>query len=228
MIIYLYHKRHKITGLNYFGKTTRDPLNYKGSGIYWLAHLKKHGRFVDTIEIWKFDDQCKCSEFAIRFSENNNIVESTEWANLCIEDGLMGGNKLSDMTDEQREKRNSKVSISQTETWRKRDRAKHQQAMRDRWMNADSDEKITIHRKISETLLNKTAEQRRLTLEKRNTTYANKTAEQKQETLEKLRKTLAKRPLRICPHCGLEGTSANMDRYHFDNCKLSTRNHSVG
>jgi hypothetical protein len=32
MITYLYHKRHKQTGLNYFGKTIRDPYVYRGSG----------------------------------------------------------------------------------------------------------------------------------------------------------------------------------------------------
>jgi hypothetical protein len=26
MNIYLYHKRHRITGLNYFGKTTSNPI----------------------------------------------------------------------------------------------------------------------------------------------------------------------------------------------------------
>jgi hypothetical protein len=36
----LYVKTHNITGLKYFGKTTNDPFKYKGSGKYWLDHLK--------------------------------------------------------------------------------------------------------------------------------------------------------------------------------------------
>ena len=40
MIIYLYLKQHNITGLKYFGKTEQNPYKYKGSGIYWLRHLK--------------------------------------------------------------------------------------------------------------------------------------------------------------------------------------------
>ena len=33
---YLYVKQHNKTGLKYFGKTTKkDPLKYKGSGLYW-------------------------------------------------------------------------------------------------------------------------------------------------------------------------------------------------
>ena len=48
---YLYIKQHSITKKMYFGKTTRpDPMKYKGSGVYWLRHIKKHGsRFVETI-----------------------------------------------------------------------------------------------------------------------------------------------------------------------------------
>jgi hypothetical protein len=40
---YLYLKQHNKTGLQYFGKTIRDPFTYAGSGVYWNAHLEKHG-----------------------------------------------------------------------------------------------------------------------------------------------------------------------------------------
>lgn len=36
-------------------------------------------------------DQESCTEFALTFSEQQNIVESEEWLNLKDEDGLMGG-----------------------------------------------------------------------------------------------------------------------------------------
>lgn len=40
------------------------------------------------------------------------------------------------------------------------------------------------------------------------------------ETKEKKKIAWSKRPILICPHCGLESRSAsNMSRYHFDNCK---------
>lgn len=91
MTIYLYVKQHSVTGLKYFGKTlSKDPLKYKGSGKHWLRHLKKHGNEVDTIELWEFDNQEQCTEFALHFSKENNIVESTEWANLQDENGLDG------------------------------------------------------------------------------------------------------------------------------------------
>lgn len=88
---WLYLKQHNKTGLKYFGKTIKDPENYNGSGIYWTAHLKKHGYDVSTI--WKqlFTDKEELTKFALEYSIKNNIVESTEYANLKPEDGLMGG-----------------------------------------------------------------------------------------------------------------------------------------
>lgn len=37
---YLYVKHHSITGLKYFGKTTKlDPVTYKGSGLVWRRRI---------------------------------------------------------------------------------------------------------------------------------------------------------------------------------------------
>lgn len=90
-MIYLYIKMHTKTGIKYFGKTTRNPFNYFGSGVKWCNHIKKHGKeYVVTKEVWGFDDQKLCTEFAISFSKKHDIVNSSEWANLIIEDGLTG------------------------------------------------------------------------------------------------------------------------------------------
>lgn len=88
MPIYLYIKQHELTGLKYFGRTTKNPYKYNGSGKYWKRHVKKHGKFINTIQVWKFEDQQKCTEFALNFSKENDIVESKHWANEIIEDGL--------------------------------------------------------------------------------------------------------------------------------------------
>jgi hypothetical protein len=88
---YLYIKQHNDTGLKYFGKTTSNPEKYKGSGLYWTAHLKSHGNNVSTIWYERFNDKESLTEYAIAFSKENNIVESTEWANLKPENGLDGG-----------------------------------------------------------------------------------------------------------------------------------------
>jgi hypothetical protein len=90
MSIYLYIKTHQTTSLKYFGKTTRDPYTYKGSGTYWKSHLKKHGNNVDT-ELLGFFNEEEVESVALKFSKDNNIVESKEWANLIEENGLDGG-----------------------------------------------------------------------------------------------------------------------------------------
>jgi hypothetical protein len=88
---YLYIKTHNITGLKYFGKTTKDPYKYKGSGIYWTKHIKKYGYDVITEIIGIFEDRYECETIAISFSKSNDIVNSNLWANLIEENGLDGG-----------------------------------------------------------------------------------------------------------------------------------------
>ena len=91
----MYIKQHSITGKLYFGKTTRNHhrmVSYSGSGNHWLNHINKHGKeFVTTIWYCLFLDQKNCTEFAINFSEQQNIVESEEWLNMIPENGLTGG-----------------------------------------------------------------------------------------------------------------------------------------
>ena len=89
---WLYIKQHNLTGLKYFGKTTqKDPIKYKGSGVHWSRHLNIHGNDVSTIWCQLFDNQQTLVEYALKFSIEHNIVVSKEWANLKLEDGLMGG-----------------------------------------------------------------------------------------------------------------------------------------
>lgn len=90
-------KQHKTTGLLYFCKTTKfDPIKYLGSGKYWKRHLKEHGTDVDTIWCELFTDVETLVEFAISFSETNDIVKAKDvngnkiWANLEFENGLSG------------------------------------------------------------------------------------------------------------------------------------------
>lgn len=98
MIIYLYIKECQHCGLKYFGKTKKiDPFKYQGSGDYWINHLQFHKNpKIKTLEIFGFDSQILCTEFALKFSEENNIVNSRlpngkkVWANLDIENGIDG------------------------------------------------------------------------------------------------------------------------------------------
>src|ERR1035437_2618610 len=86
---YLYIKQHKITGLKYFGKTIKDPLKYCGSGTKWKYHINYYGReHVETVWFQKFEDIDECRNYALKFSDDNDIVESDEWANLIVENGF--------------------------------------------------------------------------------------------------------------------------------------------
>lgn len=88
----LYIKTHKSTGLKYFGKTTRlDCIHtYKGSGIHWRRHLKKHGADYTTELLGIWQDQERLVTYARKFCEDNKIVESEAWANIVLEEGLQG------------------------------------------------------------------------------------------------------------------------------------------
>lgn len=89
---YLYIKTHNVTGLKYFGKTTgRRMAQYKGSGTRWLNHINYHGYNVTTEIIGHYTDREECRNAALEFSKKHNIVESPEWANLVVEDGVSGG-----------------------------------------------------------------------------------------------------------------------------------------
>lgn len=104
MSITLYIKTHNKTGLKYFGKTKQDdPYSYLGSGTYWKNHLKKYGNDISTEIFAEFENECEeLVETALKFSKENDIVESNKWANLIEENGLDGVGP--NVTDEFRRK----------------------------------------------------------------------------------------------------------------------------
>jgi len=94
MTIYLYKKTHNITGLLYLGKTTRsDPHKYKGSGIVWTRHIKKHGYDVTTEILKKCETLDDLRYWGLYYSELWDVVNATDgdgkkiWANLKPEEG---------------------------------------------------------------------------------------------------------------------------------------------
>lgn len=92
--MYLYVKTHK-TGLKYLGKTDNDPFKYKGSGTYWLRHLKKYGDEHSTEILLETDDKELFREKALYYSNLFNVVESKEWANIVPEQGDGGDTSMS-------------------------------------------------------------------------------------------------------------------------------------
>lgn len=93
-IYYLYVKTHNITGLKYLGQTKKkDPHMYKGSGKYWLLHLKKHGKDYTTEILCECKSKEELKEKGLYYSQLLNVVESREWANLIEETGGGAGGK---------------------------------------------------------------------------------------------------------------------------------------
>jgi len=89
---FLYVKTHNKTGLKYFGKTVKsNPTKYRGSGIHWVNHIKKHGNDVTTEIIGFYENFEQCSKAALQFSIDNDIVNSSDWANMIVENGVGGG-----------------------------------------------------------------------------------------------------------------------------------------
>lgn len=252
MIIYLYIKQHSVTGLKYFGRTESDnPFKYPGSGIRWTRHYKKHGkRHIKTLEIWGFDNQELCTEFALKFSADNDIVQSKDWANLIPENGLRISANL---------KTQKEVNQSISDTLKRKYKSGEISASNRNKGKSISDE---TKAKISQTWKRKTSDpnyihhttgiapwnkgltgsvpwNKGLTLppqtedsnRKRSTTLKElyKTKPGNRKNCAPWNKGITgsipwnkgfKMPTIKCPHCHKEGDNANMKRWHFDNCKL--------
>jgi hypothetical protein len=86
----------ELNGIKYLCKSSGpDFVKYTGSGVHWKQIVKKHGK-KNVKTLW-ISDWFHCpyhlQEFALMYSEYNQIVESTEWANLIAENGLWGGGR---------------------------------------------------------------------------------------------------------------------------------------
>lgn len=234
MFIYLYIKQHSITGLKYFGVTTSNkPKLYKGSGSIWKEHIKEHGsKHVKTLQLWKFDNQEECIEFALTFSEENNIVKSPLWANRYNETGYIGTRCGVELSEEIKNKISDSISgenhpfygikghnhprfgIPHTEQTKEKMRKSH--ALR------DTTKSIETRRKLSKALTgNKHSEETKSKISKSLIGHSNNKghifSEQHKLNMRKPRSEICKV---TCPHCSKVGVPGNMNRWHFDNCKL--------
>jgi hypothetical protein len=82
-MIYLYKKTHRVTGLQYLGKTSRtDPYTYPGSGKRWRSHLDKHGYEFDTEILFESENPSEISKMGLHYSKLWNVVDDNNWANL--------------------------------------------------------------------------------------------------------------------------------------------------
>ena len=85
MTIYLYKKTHS-SGIQYLGKTTKDPFKYSGSGKVWKELLAEDS--THSTEILKIcQNKQELYFWGKYYSELWNIVNSDKWANLVPETG---------------------------------------------------------------------------------------------------------------------------------------------
>lgn len=201
---YLYIKQHSVTGLMYFGKTTKsDPIKYLGSGVHWQRHIKKHGlEHVVTLWYELFTNRDELIQFATQFSKSMNIVESTSWANLCEETGIDGPVGYSHTL-------HAKVLISL--------------ASKGRVVSSKTREKLSIiHQGTTQSDITK-EKIRQANKDKvisditRQNMSKPKTNSHKISISDSM--TGKKHQIVICPYCTKSGGITGMMRWHFDNCK---------
>ena len=198
---YLYIKQHSITGLKYFGKTTRkDPYTYNGSGTHWTRHIKIHGKeHVVTLWVSELYQDTSISDYALQFSIENDIVESKEWANLKPENGLDGAIKGIKHSAE------AKANMSIAQTGKKR--------------SAETKANMSKPRS-AEHKANISAARTGITLSAETKAKMSKPRSAEARANMSIAQTGKKQSILICPHCNTIGGAHAMKRYHFDNCKL--------
>lgn len=236
MVIYLYVKTHSVTGMKYFGKTSKkDPYKYGGSGKHWLRHLKKHGPDVATEIIGIFSEESLCSEAALKFSKENNIANSQLWANLRDENGLDGapiGHKGHKFTADQIQK----LSESSKRRWadpeyKKRLSETHKTRLeneeeRQKCGNAFRGKKRPEHSEKLKGRLWSEENKKKLRKAKHSGHGAKVSAASKGKpkseahrvALSEARKNV---PIKTCPHCQVTMNACSYGRYHGDRCKLN-------
>lgn len=187
----------------YLGKTaSKDPYAYSGSGKYWKAHLNKHGFDYDTEILKECSTPDEVKHWGEYYSELWDVVTSDEWANLKAESGDGG-----DPGPIGRKK------ISEAQTGRKHTNEE----------NTHKSKRQTGTKRSPEYLAKKVG----LKYKKpkaRTAPNKNKGRPLSQEWVDKSAKSRTGMKYEIveCPHCGKQGGSSSMPRWHFENCRMKS------
>jgi hypothetical protein len=207
----LYYKQCSHCELKYYGKSTLQNVeDYRGSGIRWLHHLKKHN--ATAIHVWNSEWFYDTSiiEVAMKFSFENNIVESDEWANLVIENGIDGG--YSDPIWKETVGKQSIEAYKKTISdplWKETVGKKAIESFKK--TKSDPIWKETVGKKSKEKeLKTKSDPIWKETVGK--------------ESIEKGLKTKSdpiwkEKNAKVCPHCSVKMDSANYAKWHGDKCR---------
>lgn len=232
----LYIKQCPHCGLKYFGKTIKSDIEkYEGSGKVWQRHLKKHK--IKPTHLWNSDWYYDTSivRFATKFSNINKIVESKEWANLSIENGIDGGYLGPTVIDKMKTTKNSK---EWKETVGKQASKKMSEYRKGKSLSKETKEKLSILNKGErngfygkshseeqkekwkmERVGYKHTEESKEKISKANR-GRNNSFYGKSHSPEMLSYIASKSSEIVkCPHCHKSGGKSGMHRWHFDKCK---------
>lgn len=115
---YLMIKKCMGTGLKYLCKTSgkKDPYLYKGSGVRWLNHIKKHNSYIITCIIGEYHTKEELQKAGLYYSNLYDIVNDYSWANLTEEKGDGGLIGFGQLGKRWKIKDTSKMSGPKTKT----------------------------------------------------------------------------------------------------------------
>lgn len=210
---YLYIKQHNISGKLYFGKTTKNPETYLGSGTHWRRHINKHSKeHIETLWYCLFFDQETISEFALMFSEQQNIVESRDWLNKIPENGLDGcpaGISRGPHSEEHK----LKLSIAHKgKPHSEETKLKLSISNKGKPKSEETKLKMSIAHKGKSQGPHSEEHKLKLSIAKKGVP---KSKEHKLNI--SIAKKGSKQPVVTCPHCNKSGANT-MKRWYFDNC----------
>lgn len=218
MTIYLYKKTHNKTGLQYLGKTTvSDPHQYKGSGIRWTPHIKKHGYDVTTEILKECQSNDEVRYWGEYYSNLWNIVEDPSWANLKPEYG--------EGDDSATAKSKALKRIAEGTHNFQGENNPSKRLVQEGKHNFQGDRNPN-HKRLAEGTHNLQGKNNPVHALYANNAHYVQTAEFKAATSNRQKKLveagshpLQSRPNVTCPHCGKSGMSGAMHKWHFDKCK---------
>lgn len=202
----LYLKIHNKTNLKYLGYTKQDPFKYKGSGVYWSRHLKEHGNDVTTEILFQSESIDEIGSKGLEFSKLWDITNSSDFANLCDEDGNKnyGTANPNFIGHPQSEETKRKISENHSRYWAGKNGTLHHATGKKR---PDS---VNIARKMGKANLGKTPWNKG----KKIGSHTEESNKKRSESMKNV-----KWKIHECPHCGKIGKSNAMKRWHFDNCR---------
>jgi len=217
MYIYLYLKRHNITGLKYLGKTTKDPYSYNGSGKYWLRHLKKHGTDITTKILYQTQSNEDFRLVGEYFSKKWNIVKSKQFANLMTETGT-GGAQTGQAA------LNISIGVKQSYINNPDLRRQRSESMKNYKRTPEHAKNLKLaiqkyqknHSGVNSPFYNIP----RSDEDKQSISTGTKKGMINSGANQKISESWLNRKIIECPHCDVKSKNvSNMNRWHFDNCK---------